>query len=212
MTETATETSVLDRSCEVLRELHSPGSPRCWPCLDVASARSVAAAGFPVVGTTSAGGRPRSAAEDHQERPRTRCSPRPSAPARSVPVPVTVDAEAGYGLEPRELVAALQSAGAAGCNLEDTDHDAGALRDSDEQAEWLAAVRAAAWERNYGLVINARVDMFLPSAPVPGSSTWWTRPSSCPGPTCRPGPTASIRARCGSPRRWAPSSAGSRVR
>ena len=46
--------------------------------------------------------------------------------ATGVEVPVTVDAEAGYGMEPAELVAALRSAGAAGCNLEDTDHAAGA--------------------------------------------------------------------------------------
>ena len=37
---------------------------------------------------------------------------------------MTVDAEAGYGMEPAELVAALRTAGAAGCNLEDTDHAA----------------------------------------------------------------------------------------
>ena len=43
--------------------------------------------------------------------------------ANAVEVPVTVDAEAGYGMEPGELVAALRSAGAAGCNLEDSDAD-----------------------------------------------------------------------------------------
>jgi 2-methylisocitrate lyase-like PEP mutase family enzyme len=81
--------------------------------------------------------------------------------ARGVDVPVTVDAEAGYGMEPAELVAALRAAGAAGCNLEDTNHAAGSLRDSDRHAEWLAAVREAASEDGYGLVINARVDVFL---------------------------------------------------
>ena len=44
--------------------------------------------------------------------------------ARGVDVPVTVDAEAGYGMEPAKLVAALRSAGAAGCNLEDSDYAA----------------------------------------------------------------------------------------
>src|SRR5436853_4285231 len=81
--------------------------------------------------------------------------------ARSVEVPVTVDAEAGYGMEPAELVAALRSAGAAGCNLEDTDHDAGDLRDPDRHAEWFRALRQAASEEGYPLVINARVDIFL---------------------------------------------------
>src|SRR4029077_5186032 len=57
--------------------------------------------------------------------------------------------------------AALQSAGAAGCNLEDTDHTAGGLRDPDRHAEWLRAGRQAASAAGYRLVINARVDVFL---------------------------------------------------
>jgi 2-methylisocitrate lyase-like PEP mutase family enzyme len=76
-------------------------------------------------------------------------------------VPVTIDAEAGYGMEPAELVAALRSMGAAGCNLEDSDYAAGSLRDPDRQAEWLSAVREAAAEDGYPLVINARIDVFL---------------------------------------------------
>ena len=79
---------------------------------------------------------------------------------RGVDVPVTVDAEAGYGMEPAELVAGLRRAGAAGCNLEDSDHAAGGLRDPDRHAAWLGAVRAAATEQDYGLVINARIDVF----------------------------------------------------
>ena len=91
----------------------------------------------------------------------TRCSPPPRGSHAGVDVPVTVDAEAGYGMEPAELVAALRSAGAAGCNLEDTDHAAGGLRDPDRHAEWLRAVRQAASEDGYPLVINARVDVFF---------------------------------------------------
>jgi 2-methylisocitrate lyase-like PEP mutase family enzyme len=78
--------------------------------------------------------------------------------ARGVEVPVTVDAEAGYGMEPVALVAALRDTGAAGCNLEDTDHIAGSLRDPERHAEWLGAVRQAASDDDYPLVINARVD------------------------------------------------------
>ena len=81
--------------------------------------------------------------------------------ARGVDVPVTVDAEAGYDMDPAELVAVLRSAGFAGCNLEDTDHATGGLRDPDQQAEWLGAVREAASKDGYGLVINARVDTFF---------------------------------------------------
>jgi 2-methylisocitrate lyase-like PEP mutase family enzyme len=74
---------------------------------------------------------------------------------------VTVDAEAGYGMEPTELVAALRSIGAAGCNLEDSDYSAGTLRDPDRHAEWLGAVCQAASADGYPLVVNARVDVFL---------------------------------------------------
>jgi 2-methylisocitrate lyase-like PEP mutase family enzyme len=58
-------------------------------------------------------------------------------------------------------VAALRSAGAAGCNLEDSDYAAGGLRDPDRHAEWLSAVRQAASEDGFPLVINARIDVFL---------------------------------------------------
>ena len=53
---------------------------------------------------------------------------------KGVEVPVTVDAEAGYGMEPAELVAELRSMGAAGHSLEDSDYAAGGLRDPDRHA------------------------------------------------------------------------------
>ena len=129
---------------------------------------------------------------------------------------MTVDAEAGYGMEPAELVAALRSAGAAGCNLEDTDHAAGSLRDPDRHAEWLAAVRQAASEDGYPLVINARVDVFLGpffagAGPGPRRSSF---PKRCGArtPTSRPAPTASTRSPCGRRTRCAASSRRSAAR
>jgi 2-methylisocitrate lyase-like PEP mutase family enzyme len=64
-------------------------------------------------------------------------------------------------MDPADLVAALTGAGAAGCNLEDTDHATGTLRDPARHAEWLGSVRQAASDSGYGLVINARIDVFL---------------------------------------------------
>ena len=64
-------------------------------------------------------------------------------------------------MAPSELVAALRRMGAAGCNVEDSDYAAGTLRDPDEHAEWLSAVRGAAAADGYELVINARIDVFL---------------------------------------------------
>jgi 2-methylisocitrate lyase-like PEP mutase family enzyme len=159
---TASQTADLQSQCDLLRSLHRPGAPLLLPnAWDAATARAVVAAGFPVVATTSAGVAATLGYEDHEGAPGDEMLAAAARIARSVDVPVTVDAEAGYGMEPAELVSALRRAGAAGCNLEDTDHTAGSLRDPDRHAEWLRAVRQAASEDGYPLVINARVDVFL---------------------------------------------------
>jgi 2-methylisocitrate lyase-like PEP mutase family enzyme len=159
---TGPDTTDLQGRCDLLRSLHRPGAPLLLPnAWDVATARAVVAAGFPVVATTSAGVAATLGHEDHERAPAEEMLAAAARIAGAVEVPVTVDAEAGYGMAPAELVAALRSAGAAGCNLEDTDHGAGGLRDPDRHAQWLAAVRRAASADGYGLVINARVDVFL---------------------------------------------------
>jgi 2-methylisocitrate lyase-like PEP mutase family enzyme len=153
---------VLQERCELLRSLHVPGRPLILPnAWDAASARAVVAAGFPVVATTSGGVAAALGYEDHQDAPAAEMLAAAARIARAVDAPVTVDAEAGYGLSPDDLVAALHEAGAAGCNLEDTDHSTGGLRDPAAHADWLAAVRAASTDRGYGLVLNARIDVFL---------------------------------------------------
>ena len=157
-----TQTTELENQCDLLRSLHRPGEPLLLPnAWDVATARAVVAAGFPVVATTSGGVAAALGYEDHEGAPADEMLAAAARIARGVDVPVTVDAEAGYGMQPAELVAALKSAGAAGCNLEDSDYSAGTLRDPGRQAEWLKAVRDAASADGYPLVINARVDVFL---------------------------------------------------
>jgi 2-methylisocitrate lyase-like PEP mutase family enzyme len=141
-----------------LRALHVPGTPLLLPnAWDAGSAKLVAAAGFPVVATSSAAVAESLGFADHEEAPAAEMFAAATRVAAAVSVPVTVDAEAGYGLAPAELAGRLVDAGAAGCNLEDTDHAGGGLADPARHAEWLAAVRAAAPD----LVINARVDVFL---------------------------------------------------
>jgi 2-methylisocitrate lyase-like PEP mutase family enzyme len=153
---------MLSSRCDLLRSLHVPGDPLLLPnAWDAATAKAVVAAGFPVVATTSAGVAAALGYEDHEGAPGEEMLAAAARIARAVDVPVTVDAEAGYGLEPGGLVAALKRAGAAGCNLEDTDHSTGALRDPAEKAEWLRQIREAAADEDYGLVINARIDVFL---------------------------------------------------
>ena len=152
----------LESRCDLLRSLHCRGAPLLLPnAWDVATARAVVAAGFPVVATTSAGVAASLGYEDHEHAPADEMLAAAARIARHVDLPVTVDAEAGYGMEPADLVSALRLVGAAGCNLEDTDHSAGTLRDPDRQAEWLGRVRQAASASGYRLVINARIDVFL---------------------------------------------------
>jgi 2-methylisocitrate lyase-like PEP mutase family enzyme len=159
---TASQTTELQSKCDLLRSLHRPGTPLLLPnAWDVATARAVVAAGYPVVATTSGGVAAALGYEDHEGAPGDEMLAAAARIARGVEVPVTVDAEAGYGMEPAELVAELRSAGAAGCNLEDSDYTAGGLRDPGRHAEWLGAVRRAASEDGYPLVINARIDVFL---------------------------------------------------
>jgi 2-methylisocitrate lyase-like PEP mutase family enzyme len=154
--------SGLAAHCDLLRSLHRPGDPLLLPnAWDVATARAVVAAGYPVVATTSGGVAATLGYQDHEGAPGDEMLAAAARIARGVDVPVTVDAEAGYGMEPAELVAALRDMGAAGCNLEDSDYAAGKLRDPDRHADWLGAVRQAAADDGFALVINARVDVFL---------------------------------------------------
>src|SRR4029077_12223633 len=148
--------------CDLLRSLHQPGDPLLLPnAWDAATARAVVAAGLPAVATPSWGVAAALGYDDGERAPADEMLAATARIAKSVEVPVTVDAEAGYGMQPAELVAALHDAGAAGCNLEDTEWPDGSLRDPDWQAEWLTAFREAASRMGYPLVINARVDVFF---------------------------------------------------
>src|SRR3954462_2597334 len=118
----------LESRCDVLRSLQRPGAPLLLPnAWDVATARAVVAAGFPVVATTSGGVAATLGYADHEGAPGDEMLAAAARIARGVDVRVTAGAEAGYGMEQAELVAALRSVGAAGCNLEDSNYAAGSL-------------------------------------------------------------------------------------
>src|ERR1051325_6891075 len=98
--------------CDQLRSLQRPGDPLLLPnAWDVATARAVVADGFPVVATTSGGVAGTLGYEDHEGAPGDEMLAAAARIAKAVDVPVTVDAEAGYGMQPAELVAALQGMG-----------------------------------------------------------------------------------------------------
>ena len=85
----------LGSSCDLLRSLHRPGFPLVLPnAWDAATAKAVAAAGFPAVATTSAGVAAALGYEDHEGAPAGEMLAAARI-TRSVGVPVTVDAEGG---------------------------------------------------------------------------------------------------------------------
>lgn len=160
--------SGLSTLAQRLRELHHQSEPLVLPnAWDAATARAVAEAGFPVVATTSSGVSAALGYADGEHTPPDEMFAAIRRITRVVDVPVTADIEAGYRLEPAEVVRRLLEAGAVGCNLEDTDHasDTHGLVDAQRQADRLRAVKAAAKEQGVDIVLNARVDVFLRGEP-----------------------------------------------
>ena len=147
----------------VFRHLHHsrpPGDPLVLPGpWDAASARVFADAGFPALATPSAGVAASLGYEDGAT-PVAEMFAAVARIARAVPVPVSADIEAGYGLPPKELVERLLDTGAVGCNLEDSAD--GVLKDPQRQADRLAEVRAVAGDQ---LFVNARIDTYVRGVP-----------------------------------------------
>jgi 2-methylisocitrate lyase-like PEP mutase family enzyme len=153
--------SLTDKAAR-LRELHRDATllvlPNVW---DAASARVLAGAGFAALATASYAVSDSLGYEDGEGAPPEEMFAAAARITRSVDVPVTVDAESGYGLAPAELAECLREAGAVGCNLEDTLHGEAAggghaLADLKIQADRVGALR----EADPDLVINARTDVF----------------------------------------------------
>ncbi|MGH3794996.1 MAG: isocitrate lyase/PEP mutase family protein [Pseudonocardiaceae bacterium] len=150
-----------------LRQLHVAGTPlvlaNAW---DPPTAALVAAAGFPVVATSSAAVAQTNGFADHGHLPATVALDALARLAAAVTVPVTADMEDGYGLGAHELVTGLIEAGACGLNVEDSDHHNGGLVDVDAHAERIAAIKDAARAAGVDLVLNARIDVHLRGLPV----------------------------------------------
>jgi len=151
---------------ELLLRLQQPGSslllPNAW---DAASARLFEEAGFPAIGTTSAGIAYAHGYPDGEQMARDEMLQAITCIASIVQVPVTADMEAGYGeaaADVAETIRGVIAAGAIGVNLEDGTADpTRPLYPVEVQAERLAAAREAAHRTDVPLVINARTDTYL---------------------------------------------------
>ena len=142
--------------------------PNVW---DVASARLVEEAGYPAVATTSAGVAFSLGYPDGQKISREEMLARVARIVKAVRVPVTADAEAGYGNRPQDAAATAKGvieAGAVGMNFEDGTGDAThPLADLSLQLEKIHAIREVASKTEVPLVLNARTDVYLDAVGEP---------------------------------------------
>src|SRR5438270_9900797 len=107
----ASESADLATQADELRALHHSDHPLVLPnAWDVPSARSVEAAGFPAVATTSGGIAATLGYPDGQAISADEMFAAVARLAAAVTVPVTADIEAGYGLPAPELVDRLLAA------------------------------------------------------------------------------------------------------
>ena len=148
--------------------LHVKGAPLVlWNIWDAGSARAVAEAGARALATGSwsvaaAQGYPDGEALPLEDALRTAAQI-----VRAVDLPVTVDFEGGYGVEPEALarnVTALIGTGAVGLNFEDRVVGGSGLYEVAVQAARVAAIRRAAETAAIPLFLNARTDVFLGGA------------------------------------------------
>ncbi|MCX4997054.1 isocitrate lyase/phosphoenolpyruvate mutase family protein [Streptomyces longwoodensis] len=163
------EHSPLRDRAVAFRALHVPGRPLVLPnAWDTASARLVEDAGAAAVATTSAGLAWALGAADGDRLGREAALRAVADVVAAVRVPVTADVESGYATDPAgvaDTVRAVLAAGAVGINIEDALHEGDApLRPVAEQAERIAAARAAADAQGVPLFVNARIDTFLRGA------------------------------------------------
>jgi 2-methylisocitrate lyase-like PEP mutase family enzyme len=147
---------------ETFAALHVPGSPvvlyNIW---DVGSALAVVAARAKALATGSHPVADANGWPDGQKVPMEFVFANARRIVDAVEVPLTVDFEGAYAVDPAEggaNVARLAETGAVGCNFEDQVIGGDGLHPLDLQVRRIAAIRQAVGDSFY---INARTDLFL---------------------------------------------------
>jgi 2-methylisocitrate lyase-like PEP mutase family enzyme len=147
---------------ETFAALHVPGDPvvlyNIW---DVGSALAVIAAGAKALATGSHPVADANGWPDGQRVPIDFALANAKRILDSVSVPLTVDFESAYAVDPEEAganVARLAKTGAVGCNFEDQVIGGDGVHPLDLQARRIRAIRDAVGAEFF---INARTDLFL---------------------------------------------------
>lgn len=153
----------LSAQARVLLDLHQPGRPVVVPTVwDPWSAAIAAEQGFAAL---TVGSHPVAASlgrADNEDLSLEEMLAQVALITGAVDVPVSADLEAGYGAAPARIVEGLLEAGAVGLNLEDTVHSEDRrVRSTQEHADFIGAIRAAADEAAVHVVVNARTDILL---------------------------------------------------
>lgn len=145
--------------------LHVKGHPlvltNIW---DAGSAKAVADAGALAVATGSWSMAAAQGYTDGEAIPLDRVEQIVRRITTTVDLPVTVDFEGGYALEPEKVadnVERIVSAGAIGINFEDGVIGADGVHDIPVQGRRIGAVRRRAAKIGIDVFINARTDLFL---------------------------------------------------
>ncbi len=142
--------------------LHVKGEPlilfNAW---DAGSAKAVAEAGASAIATGSASVAAANGFADAEALPLDLALANAERVVAAVDLPVTIDFEGAYAVEPdrvAENIARLAATGAIGCNFEDQVVGGEGLHPIRLQADWIAAARAAVGPDFF---INARTDIFI---------------------------------------------------
>lgn len=142
--------------------LHVPGNPLIlYNIWDVGSAQAVVRAGATAIATGSHPVADANGFADGEGVPIDFALANAKRIVDSVELPVTVDFEGGYAVEPEEVgrnLVRLAETDAVGCNFEDQMIGGERLHPLDLQTRRIAAIRAAVGPDFF---INARTDLFL---------------------------------------------------
>jgi 2-methylisocitrate lyase-like PEP mutase family enzyme len=150
---------------KTFHDLHVPGAPvilfNVW---DAGSARAVADAGAKAIATGSASVAGARGYRDAESLPMEQALNNAMRIVDSVDLPLTVDFEGGYAVDPK-LVAvharAMIEIGVVGINFEDQVIGGAGLHPASLQAERIAAIRETADKAGIDFFINARTDVWL---------------------------------------------------
>ena len=155
------------RKGQIFRDLHLADEifvmPNAW---DAGSACLLEAADFPAIGTTSAGIAYFSALPDYEGAlTREDALEQTCLITNAVNVPVSADAENGYGHTPEEVAETIRlvaQTGAVGASIEDyaTSYGTGKLYERDHAVEIIKAARSAADSLGFPFTLTARAECY----------------------------------------------------